>query len=37
MMFGLYPHANLFMACRERYNLRMNCESWDHESLDHVS
>ena len=31
------PRANLFMACKERYNLLMNRESLDRESLDCVS
>ena len=31
------PRANLFMACKERYNLLMNRELLDRESLDCVS
>ena len=28
-MEAFSPRANLFMTCKERYNLPMNCESLD--------
>ena len=37
MQWGLYPPANLFMACKERYNLCMNRASLDRISLGRVS
>ena len=37
MQCRLSPAAILFMACKERYNLWMNCALLDHKLLDHVS
>ena len=37
MRCGLFSLANLFLACKERYNLCMNHASLDCESLDRVS
>ena len=36
MRCRLYPAISLFMACKERYNLRMNCALLDREALDRV-